>query len=152
MKTIPVLEKQLQATGKIHTPFSVQDGLGMCSTSQRHRGQRQSFDMRLENCWMPHQITWNKVKNSSCIHKNNSVLAMRTSSQRLAAVRKREAMLLESVYSRSFCRNLASYLRKGNKKKKEKKERKKAGKQEERRKKNESGLGVLKKYKVKFNF
>lgn len=37
---------------------------------------------------------------------------MRTSSQRLAAVRKREAMLLESVYSRSFCRNLASYLKK----------------------------------------
>lgn len=36
---------------------------------------------------------------------------MRTSSHRLAAVRKREAMLLESVYSRSFCRNLASYLK-----------------------------------------
>jgi len=43
---------------------------------------------------------------------NIKVLAIRTSSQRLAAVRKREAMLLESVYSRSFCRNLASYLKK----------------------------------------
>lgn len=37
-------------------------------------------------------------------------LAMRTSSHLLAAVRKREAMLLESVYSRSFCWNRASYL------------------------------------------
>lgn len=35
---------------------------------------------------------------------------MRTSSHLLAAVRKREAMLLESVYSRSFCWNRASYL------------------------------------------
>lgn len=130
MKTIPVLEKQLQATGKIHTPSSVQDGLGICSLqSERHGGQRYSFEMRLENCWKPHQITWNRVKNSLCMHNNNNVLAMRTSSQRLAAVRKREAMLLESVYSRSFCRNLASYLKKGNK------ERKKAGKQEGRRKK-----------------
>lgn len=40
-------------------------------------------------------------------------LAMRTSSHLLAAVRKREAMLLESVYSRSFCWNLASYLEGG---------------------------------------
>ena len=40
-------------------------------------------------------------------------LAMRTSSHLLAAVRKREAMLLESVYSRSFCWNLASYLQGG---------------------------------------
>jgi len=56
------------------------------------------------------------------IHKNY-VLAMRTSSQRLAAVRKREAMLLESVYSRSFCRNLASYLEKKRKKEKEKRVR-----------------------------
>lgn len=38
-------------------------------------------------------------------------LAMRTSSHLLAAVRKREAMLLESVYSRSFCWNRASYLK-----------------------------------------
>lgn len=47
---------------------------------------------------------------------------MRTSSHRLAAVRKREAMLLESVYSRSFCRNLASYLKeeKTNKQKQQK--------------------------------
>lgn len=37
-------------------------------------------------------------------------LTMRTSSHLLAAVRKREAMLLESVYSRSFCWNRASYL------------------------------------------
>lgn len=71
---------------------------------------------------MPHQITWNKVKNALCTPNKNDVLAMRTSSQRLAAVRKREAMLLESVYSRSFCRNLASYLKKGNKKKKGRKE------------------------------
>lgn len=35
---------------------------------------------------------------------------MRTSSHLLAAVRKREAMLLESVYSRSFCWKRASYL------------------------------------------
>lgn len=76
---------------------------------------------------------------------------MRTSSQRLAAVRNREAILLESVYSRSFCRNLASYLKKGNKQKKKKEERKKAGKQEGRRKRKESGFGVLEKYKVKFN-
>lgn len=40
-------------------------------------------------------------------------LAMRTSSHLLAAVRNREAMLLESVYSRSFCWNLASYLEGG---------------------------------------
>lgn len=39
-----------------------------------------------------------------------NVLAIRTSSQRLAAVRKREAMLLASVYSRSFCLNRDSYL------------------------------------------
>ena len=38
---------------------------------------------------------------------------MRTSSHLLAAVRKREAMLLESVYSRSFCWNRASYLEGG---------------------------------------
>lgn len=37
-------------------------------------------------------------------------LTIRTSSQRLAAVRKREAMLLASLNSRSFCLNLASYL------------------------------------------
>lgn len=37
-------------------------------------------------------------------------LTMQTSSHLLAAVRKREAMLLESVYSRSFCWNRASYL------------------------------------------
>lgn len=146
MKTLPVSEKHLQAVGKIHTPFSVQDGLGICSLQpERHRGQRY-------NCWMHHQITWNKVKNSlccsSCSSNNNNninnsddvVLAMRTSSQRLAAVRKREAMLLESVYSRSFCRNLASYLKKGNKTK----ERMKAGKQEERRKKGVSPWGLRK--------
>lgn len=40
-------------------------------------------------------------------------LAMRTSSHLLAAVRKREAMLLESVYSRSFCWKRASYLEGG---------------------------------------
>lgn len=40
-------------------------------------------------------------------------LAMRTSSHLLAAVRKREAMLLESVYSRSFCWNRVSYLEGG---------------------------------------
>lgn len=38
---------------------------------------------------------------------------MRTSSHLLAAVRKREAMLLESVYSRSFCWKRVSYLEGG---------------------------------------
>lgn len=38
---------------------------------------------------------------------------MRTSSQRLAAVRKREAMLLASVNCSSRCLNLGSYLRRG---------------------------------------
>lgn len=41
------------------------------------------------------------------------VLTMRTSSQRLAAVRKREAMLLASVNCSSRCLNLGSYLRRG---------------------------------------
>lgn len=112
---------------------------------------------------MLHQITWNKVKNSLGIHssssstssnnnnnknKTNNVLAMRTSSQRLAAVRKREAMLLESVYSRSFCRNLASYLKKGNKRKRKEQSRKARGNE----KKRSQALGSQKKYKVKFNF
>lgn len=120
--------------GKIHPPSSAQDGLGICSSQpDRHRGQRYSFEMRLENCWMPHQVTWKKVKNSSCTHNNRNVLAIRTSSQRLAAVRKREAMLLESVYSRSFCRNLASYLKKRNKKKK-------GRKQESKRKREKKGV------------
>lgn len=127
------LGKQAAGYGKNSSPSSAKDGLGICSSQpERHRGQRYSFEMRLEKCWMPHQVTWNKVKNSSCTHNNRNVLAMRTSSQRLAAVRKREAMLLESVYSRSFCRNLASYLKKGKKKKKEE-SRKARGKEKKKR-------------------
>lgn len=38
------------------------------------------------------------------------VVTMRTSSQRLAAVRKSEAMLLASVNCSSLCLNLGSYL------------------------------------------
>lgn len=40
-------------------------------------------------------------------------ITMRTSSQRLAAVRKREAMLLASVNCSSLCLNLGSYLPRG---------------------------------------
>ncbi len=46
---------------------------------------------------------------TSCVAYKRTI---RTSSQRLAAVRNREAMLLASVNSRSLCLNLGSYLRK----------------------------------------
>lgn len=64
--------------------------------------------------------------NQFIAYTKKKVLAMRTSSHRLAAVRKREAMLLESVYSRSFCRNLASYL-KEEKQQQQKNNRKQSG-------------------------
>lgn len=44
------------------------------------------------------------------MHYRVHLITMRTSSQRLAAVRKREAMLLASVYSNNLCLNLDSYL------------------------------------------
>lgn len=42
--------------------------------------------------------------------RGRRIITMRTSSQRLAAVRKREAMLLASVNCSNLCLNLGSYL------------------------------------------
>lgn len=45
-----------------------------------------------------------------CRRYNNSIITMRTSSQRLAAVRNREAMLLASVNCNNLCLKRGSYL------------------------------------------
>lgn len=62
------------------------------------------------SCCLTNSQTVNRTDLNVKAVNRGRIITMRTSSQRLAAVRKREAMLLASVNCSSLCLNLGSYL------------------------------------------